>query len=169
MLFYVDSFLSENERLDLLCTAYSADSSSWSIKSSGNAYWIGNRFPFESPIFDELNNRIFQYFKEYSRITPFCAIQRIQSGGAMGEHSDNYEETCRFGCSVYLNDNFDGGELVYPRLMTSHKPINGRLVIHTATEPHLVNTVSNGTRYMLTCFVYGDNNQNTSITNASEH
>ena len=155
MLLHIDSFLTEDERLELLCTAYSASISDWSIQNGGGEYWVGNRFPFQSPIFDLLNERIKLYFDDYDFISPFCGIQRISQGGGMGEHTDNYQKTCRFGCVVYLNDNFEGGDLVYPRLNTVWRPTASQLVIHAGDEPHLVKTVTGGTRYMLTCFTYG--------------
>jgi predicted 2-oxoglutarate/Fe(II)-dependent dioxygenase YbiX len=72
----------------------------------------------------------------------------------MGEHTDNYHDTCAFGCVVYLNNNFEGGNLYYPRIKQSFEPVPGRLVVHASDEPHMVETVTKGTRYMLTCFVY---------------
>jgi hypothetical protein len=169
MLLHIDSFLTEDERLELLCTAYSASSSDWSIQNGGGEYWVGNRFPFQSPIFDLLNERIKLYFDDYDFISPFCGIQRISQGGGMGEHTDNYQKTCRFGCVVYLNDNFEGGDLVYPRLNTVWRPSASQLVVHAGDEPHLVSTVSSGTRYMLTCFVYGSETKNPSVNYELQH
>lgn len=163
MLLHIDSFLTEDERLELLCAAYSASSSDWSIRDGGGAYWVGNRFPFQSPIFDSLNERIKLYFINYDFMTPFCGIQRISRGGGMGEHTDNYDEMCKFGVVVYLNDNFEGGDLVYPRLNTVWRPTASQLVIHAGDEPHLVETVTNGTRYILTCFVYGSNTKQPTV------
>lgn len=161
MLVRIDSFISESQRLDLLCTAHSAADSDWSIRipGGGGEYWVGNRYPFQSPIFDDLNKQITKHFQGFSSISPFCGIQRIGVGNGMGEHSDNYHETCNFGCVVYLNDNFEGGDLFYPRLNKTVKPVSGALVIHAGDEPHMVTTVTRGVRYMLTCFVYGHPNQ----------
>lgn len=155
MLLSIDSFVTEEERLDLLCTAHCASNEDWAKEDGGGAYWIGNRYPFQSPIFDVLNERIKLHFRDFDFISPFCAIQRISTGGGMGEHTDNYQDTCKFGCVVYLNDNFDGGDIVYPRSNKLFRPIASRLVVHAGDEPHLVTTVTRGTRYMLTCFVYG--------------
>jgi len=165
VLLSVDSFIKEDERLELLCVAHYASKDDWSINTGGGEYWIGNRYPFESKIFDKLNNRIKLYFFEYQTISPFCSIQRIEAGAGMGEHSDNYNKTCNFGCVVYLNDNFDGGELVYPKLNKTIKPIAGRLIVHSSEEPHLVNTVLNGTRYFLSSFIYGDETKTAKLVN----
>jgi hypothetical protein len=154
MLLSVDEFITEDERLDILCRAYSATEDDWKKQDGGGAYWIGNRYPFECSIFTDLNQRITKYFANYERISPFCAIQRIGVGNGMGEHTDNYHDTCAFGCVVYLNNNFEGGNLFYPRTRQSLEPVPGRLVVHAANEPHSVETVTKGTRYMLTCFVY---------------
>jgi hypothetical protein len=163
MLLSIDSFITESERLDLLCIAYSAEDSDWIKKDDGGAYWVGNRFPFQSPIFDALNERIKLHFNDFVSISPFCSIQRMRAGLGMGEHKDDYIETCNFGCVVYINDNFDGGELVYPRLGVSYKPVAGRLVVHAADEPHSVNAVTGGARYMITSFVYGEKNKKASV------
>jgi len=152
MLLVVENFVSESERLDLLCAAYSASPDDWSKKDDGGAYWVGNRYPFESPIFNSLNKRIKLYFSDYKSISPFRAIQRITTGNGMGEHTDGYPIRL-FGCVVYLNDGFSGGDLVYPRQNLRFTPTPGVLVVHAGDEPHLVETVTGGIRYMLTCFI----------------
>ena len=81
----------------------------------------------------------------------------------MGEHTDNYNKTCMFGCVVYINNNFDGGELIYPQLESKFVPTPGTLIAHAGDEPHLVTTVSRGTRYMLTCFIYGSDSHKPKI------
>jgi hypothetical protein len=155
MLLIVDSFIQENERLDLLCAAYSASDGDWFKENGYESNWVGNRLLLESPVFESLNKKIRSYFNDIDSTSPFKSIQRFRVGTGMGEHTDNYHETCNFGCTVYINDNFDGGELVYPRLNKSFKPLAGRLIIHAGDEPHLVNTVSGRDRYMLTSFIYG--------------
>lgn len=155
MLLLVEEFIPESQRLELICEAYSATESDWGRKDDSDSdYWIGNRLTFESPIFTELDRKLSGYFSDYQAISPFCAVQRIPVGQSMGEHMDMYHESVAFGCVVYLNDNFGGGEIVYTKLGKSFKPVAGMMVIHAGDEPHRVETVSDSTRYMLTAFVY---------------
>ena len=79
-------------------------------------------------------------------------------------HRDNedgqYEEqnrnaTVKYGVLMYLNEDFDGGEICYPELGIEYKPKPGVLLIHDAGNMHGVNSISNGTRYSMTSFVYG--------------
>jgi hypothetical protein len=54
---------------------------------------------------------------------------------------------------VYLNDDFEGGEIVYPKKDFTFKPVAGSCVIHPAGSEHLhrVNPVTKGDRY---CIVF---------------
>lgn len=50
---------------------------------------------------------------------------------------------------IYLNDDFEGGEIVYPSKNITYKPIKGSAVIHPAGASHIhkVNPVTKGDRY----------------------
>jgi hypothetical protein len=52
---------------------------------------------------------------------------------------------------IYLNENFEGGEIVYPSLDFEFKPKTGYCIIHPAGAEflHRVNTVTKGDRYCL--------------------
>lgn len=156
MLLSVESFLTEDERLELLCEAFSANEKAWyggAVKPEN--YWVGKKLPYVSETMKTLDFRISGYFQNYERISPFHSIQRIPMNDYMGEHNDKNIPENRYGCVAYINDDYEGGELVYPRLGISIKPKAGMLVIHSSEEPHLINTVTGKTRYMITCFVYG--------------
>ncbi len=91
---------------------------------------------------------------EFTSINNFV---RITDTG-LDAHSDNNRpgsKTVRYGCVLYLTDNYDGGELVYNSLGLSYKPIAGQLAMHPGTDEytHSVNDVSNGIRYTSTMFV----------------
>ena len=61
-----------------------------------------------------------------------------------------------FGIAIYLNDDFTGGELIYPDLGLSVTPKAGSMVIHDAHLKHQVFPVVEGERYSITTFVFGD-------------
>lgn len=72
-------------------------------------------------------------------------------------HRDDQQKdikTVEIGSVAYLNDNFIGGEIVYPDLNFSYKPESGTLVLHRGSVVHGVSKLKEGTRYMLTCFLF---------------
>ena len=156
MLIQINSFIKETERLELVDVAKLAQNNEWSNKENPKGgIWENNRLPCISQTLSSLNERVAKYFNDYDSILPFVAILRFAEGGYMSEHIDDYNGVTKFGCVVYLNNDFDGGEIVYPRLQKSFKPNPGTLIIHDSHEPHSVNTITNGDRYMLTTFVFG--------------
>jgi hypothetical protein len=61
----------------------------------------------------------------------------------------------KYGIVLYLNDNFEGGEVYYPNLNIEIKPIANALVMHPANQIHRhgVKEVSSGIRYYMTTFI----------------
>ena len=66
------------------------------------------------------------------------------------ENSENVYNAWRYSGVVFLNQEFDGGELVYPNQGIAIKPVVGNMVIAPADEtaPHFVNPPSSD-RYVL--------------------
>lgn len=61
------------------------------------------------------------------------------------------------GSNYYLNDEYVGGELYYPNLDFSYKPVPNSLVIHRGAEElfrHGVNDVSSGVRFSFGMFSF---------------
>lgn len=56
-----------------------------------------------------------------------------------------------FVCLVYLNDDFEGGELVFPTHKQTIKPEQGKMVMFPASwmYPHFVLPIGNGERYFI--------------------
>lgn len=80
----------------------------------------------------------------------------LDQGGkyAMNPHHDGIKDPWELGAIVYLNDDFEGGELTYENLNISLKVKPGTLVVHKANDDctHRVEAVTKGTRYMITFF-----------------
>jgi hypothetical protein len=82
---------------------------------------------------------------------------------SMGPHADNVYDmvTKSFVSSVvagivfYINDDYEGGEIVYVNKGITHKPKANSFVCHPAFEEytHGVLKVKNGTRYILSTFI----------------
>jgi len=77
-------------------------------------------------------------------------ISRFKNKSHMGPHVDNPgDNNLEFGCVIYLNDNYDGGEIVFTDLNISIKPTAGLLLIYLPYHPHKVNMVYNNDRYCI--------------------
>jgi len=77
---------------------------------------------------------------------------------AMDPHHDSPQPYTAGGVVLYLNDEFDGGEIEYINKGIKFKPIPGAVVFHPASKEytHGVRRVDNGTRYMVTMFTFED-------------
>lgn len=83
----------------------------------------------------------------------FITVSKLEPGIGMASHVDDDEiESNNFICMAYANDNFSGGELLFPDLGISYKPSAGDIVIYQAKNRHMVNQIADGFRYS---FGYG--------------
>lgn len=89
----------------------------------------------------------------------FC-INKFTEGDSMSVHTDRGPHSMNndiiHGMVIYLNDDYQGGEIHYPQQQLSIKPKARSLVIHPAEEPyqHGVLPVVRGNRYTITLFVH---------------
>ena len=83
-----------------------------------------------------------------SEINPF--ITAWTEGTSQKEHTDNSNE---FTAIIYLNDDYEGGELNFPTLELSIKPIKGSVIMWPGSITHSISTVLSGTRYTIPVFL----------------
>lgn len=99
----------------------------------------------------------------YNEIYPDCCnIVRWEAGYEMQPHADaenpdgsNHEMYWRkFGCVLYLNNDFDGGSIYFPNKDIELKPKPGTLVFFPGTLEwlHGVKETKNGIRYNFATF-----------------
>jgi len=116
-------------------------------------------------ILKEIEESLHNYFINAETYVGLHCIRRLITDESMSTHTDlgptNENATMLFGIVIYLNDNFEGGELYYSEFDYKIKPKKGSLVIHKSTYPHGVSKVIDGKRYCLTCFVLGNENTKT--------
>lgn len=89
-----------------------------------------------------------EYKIDYGRIP----IQKWIVGASMGPHTDGYDghSNLAFSSVLYLNDNYEGGEINFPNHNIKIKPKKGSLIIFPSQDPfiHEVKPVLSGDRYM---------------------
>jgi hypothetical protein len=115
---------------------------------------------FLAEVFERINNQIFNIWGAKTYYEGIHAITSISDGGSMPDHADGYllgnSQPCDFSSVYYVNDDFEGGEIVFRNIGLSVKPKKNSLIIFYKSSSekmiHGVNPVRDGTRYMSQCF-----------------
>lgn len=83
----------------------------------------------------EIAKRITPFFEGIYRVSDFAIINRQYPGVGLGEHKDQGDDlTLVRAVLLYLNDDYEGGELYFPQLDFSIKPPAGSLLTFPAIE-----------------------------------
>lgn len=100
---------------------------------------------------EELVNSLFNNSLEYTR---FGIITRNFKDGYFLHWDQENDPSIELGIVYYVNDNYDGGELFYPKFNIEYKPQAGDLIIHPGTLQYMhgVRDVKNGVRYSMNMF-----------------
>jgi len=112
---------------------------------------------------DAINNASNDYAKEHNidlgYLTPI-SIAKYSTGKQMGSHVDSYEDGRSPVLSVvlYINDNYEGGDLYFKEQNVSIKPSAGSLIAFPSVAPyyHQSMVVTKGIKYMSPGFWYKD-------------
>lgn len=166
-----ENFITDEEVSIILEKLSALDESSWfeedlpeyDMHHAGRTYETDNLNITE--LIKNIDKRVASLFKDYEHIVSIGSIVRgtphiLPSGMHRDNEDGQYEgenrnATCMYGVLMYLNDNFEGGEICYPELGIEYKPKPGVLLIHYAGNMHGVNPITSGTRYSMTSFVSG--------------
>jgi hypothetical protein len=148
-----ENFITEEEQKHILSVAKDLNTE-WA-KSDG--YWNDRNTFHHLKIYEELTNRAKKLFSSYSHFDSFCTLQRFRPGESMSIHHDKIgHHLIKYGIVLYLNEDFNGGEIEYPDFGLSIKPKARSLIIHSGDVNHQVKEVLAGpTRYIMTTFVHG--------------
>lgn len=122
---------------------------------SGRTFYIKDE---HRKITTAIDQRIEDLFENNGWINQIATIQRFFPDTGMGLHVDNeVDDSVLFGVVIYLNDDYEGGEIHYPDLDLTIKPKAKSVVIHPANIKHEVLPVKgNQKRYTFSLFVRGD-------------
>lgn len=118
-----------------------------------------------SGIISEIKENSIKIYEELYEVDPdrtyidLGTINVMGAGIGMEVHADNPPSLAQgvdtpHGLVLYLNDDYEGGEIYYSKLGIAIKPEAGSLVIHPGTieYSHGVTPVVSGTRYATTAF-----------------
>ena len=155
-IFVVENFLTESE---LKYFDEKIKNAKWDQPMIlGKKEWTAWSYNFEKideSVTATIIERIESLFTEKYKWNGSHVIQRIQIGDGLAEHDDNpIDQGNSVGIAIYINDNFDGGEIYYPNLGLINRPIRGSLICHPGNleYTHGVKTVLKNDRYILASY-----------------
>jgi hypothetical protein len=152
----IEGFLDKEQRITLLSEAQ--QDVGWNTSHIGNT----RKSMSEEAYFnmETVYKTIETLFINVESIIYSRDLRRLRNSEFMWPHEDggNPDDPRKivFGIAIYLNDDFTGGELIYPTLGLSVTPRLGSMVIHKAHLKHQVFPVLERERYSITTFVFGD-------------
>ena len=143
------------------------------IKSSGDELWESghpeNKFTIGLDEAKIISKRVQDLLPKNLNIHAHSSITRLNINEGHGVHSDNHDflnirrlsklvknddcfllvDNSLYGMVVYINDNYDGGEIFYTKQNIIYKPKAGDLLVHSGEEhcEHGVHPVKTNVRY----------------------
>ena len=93
-------------------------------------------------------------------ITRNYCLRKYRTGAAMGTHidrnTDNPNNTMDWTALLYLNDNYEGGELYFPGTDTHLSPSAGSIVFLPCLLEHACLEITKGEKYYIFTFMHTD-------------
>ena len=112
--------------------------------------------PFISPLVEKYTNKTITLMNDkYTKFNGFIITKYVEGVG-MANHVDSLKDE-EMGALMYLNEDYEGGELTYSDDKGSHfmKPESGSMVYFPSWYTHGVNPVTKGIRYFFTISLLG--------------
>jgi hypothetical protein len=159
-------FLSKDEIIYLINKINSVDESRWNCdhpEGHGRLELMQDVGKFTQRLQDLLTEELF--------VHQIGGINRLTVNQKHGIHSDNHDflsirelsaslkndepfklvDDSVYGVVIYLNDDYQGGEIFYTKQDIVYKPVAGDLIIHSSEEhcEHGVNPVKTNIRYSI--------------------
>lgn len=152
----IEDFMSEDEQQQMLDYIHASSSEDWQGIGQG-VTWENGLANFDHELSKVFYKRLENIFDGAVGINPLVHMHRFEPGRFIGDHVDSIERpSISFGVVIYINDDYEGGEIVYPELDLQIKPKARSLGIHPGNLLHHTNPVlGSQTRYMVTSFVHG--------------
>lgn len=158
-IFTIENFITVEEQNTLLLLASKALESDWyANNTSEDDPWFGKNLSLDvtSDIVQNINDRLFSLFSDYGPSNKFSHIHRFKKNQSVGHHSDRNHTSplTDYGIVLYLNDDYEGGELRYVDRSITIKPKARSLIVHSGDIAHVGLPVLNDkVRYFMTAFM----------------
>lgn len=113
----------------------------------------------DSSVLNSINDRLFALFEKLPDLDlqGVGSIQRQYEGVSLSYHVDSLSNPLVvFACVLYINDDFTGGALHFPKIDVTYQPEKRALIVFPSDEDYLHGVLPVGpgpTRYALPAFV----------------
>jgi hypothetical protein len=160
------NFLSESEISNIINKINETDESLWDCSHTEGH----GRLQLMQQV-GRFNNRVQDLLSEDLFVHHIGGVNRLSIGQSHGIHSDNHDflwireqnnkfieevpyklvDDTVYGIVIYINDDYEGGEIFYTKQNITYKPKPGDLIIHSAEDhcEHGVNPVKTNVRYSI--------------------
>lgn len=122
--------------------------------------WVDKNATIEDTrITHSVNERLERLFKSFPelQLSGVGSIQRQYEGSSLSYHVDSLSNPRVVYANVlYLNDDFTGGELHFPKIDVTYRPERGSLIVFPSADEYLHGVLPVGpgpVRYVLPAFV----------------
>jgi hypothetical protein len=165
-IYSIDNFISDDTTSLLLSYVNLDGDEGWQSRGVGTSESVDQLTELFFEEGDKIENKILSLFSngEHMHLNSMRKIRRLTSGEFIHGHKDlgpeGQNSEIRFGVILYLNDDFEGGEVYYKDLNLKIKPKKNSLIVHRSTFFHEVLPVTSGIRYSMTTFIWGDETTN---------
>lgn len=161
---------SDNDLIESDCISkwvnWSSGDYQFGYRKEINSAKLGTSSENSYKIYQELNHAVNSVLENYKGITsneiglrtPF-GISKYNTGSYMGKHVDDYEDYDKnptVSGILYLNDEYQGGELFFEDQGVKIKPSAGSMVVFPSREPYFHESLEiiDGVKYMCPIFCY---------------
>lgn len=166
-IYEIEDFVTVKQQEDVLEYCSSLTDSDWFYDDKYVSDFFKNKIRNVSALnfFAEINKKIESLVNDCHILHPVTLIRHTE-GDFMHPHTDDHKDNeqanerktyCRYGLVIYHNDDYQGGELIYPNLGIVHKPKARSLLIHSGKHLHgTTKVIGNLPRYCSTTFFIGN-------------
>lgn len=149
----IKDFLPQDIVKSILDLANSASEEDWNKYPIGSL-WKGRLLEFSLDK-NLISNEISAILNYRYKFIATNIVRKLLPGDERPAHYDSEKDpSCEYGIVMYLNDDFEGGEIFYPSKGITHKPVKNSVLIHSAGPDyvHGIYPVLSGVRYYMTLF-----------------
>jgi hypothetical protein len=122
------------------------------LKYNENLYISKTLFGAIDKVMDHYSTKLYPFAKNNLKSREkFMHLLRYDEGGYLPPHQDQGVSTRVLSVLIYLNDNYEGGEIEFPQSGIKIRPSAGSLIFFPSNflYVHTVNPLISGTRYAL--------------------
>lgn len=161
-IYEIENFINEKDTSILLDILNNYNEKDWFTENDQYTtdFWQGKNLFFYHDILKKINKDINNLFSSSDQIASVGSISRHRINESMGEHTDHWildsEQYVAYGIVIYYNDDYEGGEINYPKLGIKIKPKARSLIMHAGNILHgTLPVLNNNVRYFSTSFIKG--------------